>query len=215
MIDELTSMAAGRREMSATHPTRAQRMIRPIVPDVTGERMICATFSGSDMRYRLERLTDADLRPYSRPGWRISYTERPAPSLATTLNMLAVYASGMAEALVLAWRHEIPVSFPYVKEGGGGRLVQGVITWAADEHGSGEVFGMIDHARNAPRTYKLHGVHTLTLKPAPGQTLPVWSSNRWCCVLPTTWGDEAKAKHGAAVMSAPPPTHGQGGRRLG
>lgn len=192
-IRELWEMTLHRRELSATHPQRAQRTIRPIVPDESGERMICATFSGSDMRYRLERLTDADLRPYSRPGWAVRLIERPAPSLAGTLNMLSIYASGIAEALVIAWKHDLPVVFSYKKADGTEREVRGVITWAADDHGQGEVFGLVDRDRGAPRTFRLSGVATLTVRPDPGQVLPMWADNRWCGGRTSTWGATAKA----------------------
>lgn len=201
MLDELLKMIAAREELSATHPKYAQRTIRPIALDQAGDRTICSTFSSSDMRYRLARLTDADLRPYSRPGWTVRRTARPAPSLAGTLNTLAVYSSGMAEALVLAWQYEIPVVFPYRKEDGSTRTVTALVTWAADDHGNGEVFGVIDLDRKAPRTFKLHGVQTMTLRPSPGQALPVWVGDRWACELPATWGEVAKA--GAAKPGAP------------
>jgi hypothetical protein len=191
-IRELWEMTLHRRELSATHPQRAQRTIRPIVPDESGERMICATFSGSDMKYRLERLTDADLRPYSRPGWAIRLVERPAPSLASPLNDLVIYSAGIAEVLVLCWKHDLPVVFPYKKQDGTERNVYGVITWAADDHGQGEVFGLIDRDRKAPRTFKVSNVSTLTVKPDPGQVLPVWADNRWCGGRTSTWGATAK-----------------------
>jgi hypothetical protein len=193
MIDEMLRMAAAREELSATHAMRSQRVIRPIMPDATGERMICSTFAGSDMCYRLERLTDADLRPYARPGWNVQRPTRQAPDLGSTLNVLSVYNGGIAEALVIAWRWEIPVLFPYKKADGTERDVRGVITWAADEHGAGEVLGMLDADRKAPRTYKVASIRTVQLLPARGQTLPTWSGDGWISSAASTWGELAKA----------------------
>lgn len=198
MIEEMARMAAAREELSATHPARSQRVIRPIMPDATGERMICATFSGSDRRDRLERLTDADLRPYARPGWTVRRPTRAPLALASTLNVLAVYNGGIAEALVIAWRWEIPVLFPYKKADGSERDVRGVITWAADEHGAGEVLGLLDADRKAPRTFRVASIRTVQLQPARGQTLPTWSGDAWISPAASTWGEVAKAAAGGA-----------------